>query len=252
MCRANAIGFHFDRGICARDPAGIGWVKVPRESTMLSLDAALVGRLRAGDESAFARLVDDHSSALMRLARTFVSSEAVAEEVVQETWLAVLTGIARFEERSSLKTWLFTILMNRAKSRAAHERRSVPFSVLETDEDKDEPSLPPERFLPADHLRWPHHWATPPQSWAMGPEGAALDRETLAEFKRALDTLLPVQRRVVVLRDVHGWSPGEVCEVLELSDANQRVLLHRGRSRLRAILECYFADRVKGRKRDCM
>ena len=215
---------------------------MPVTPATLSLDAELVDRLRAGDESAFAWLVDSYSSTLMRLARSFVASDAVAEEVVQETWLAVITGIGRFEARSSLKTWLFTILVNRARSRASRESRTIPFSALDIHEGDDEPSVPPERFLPADHPQWPHHWATPPQPWGRGPEGSALDREALAVFKRALDALPPAQRLVVALRDVHGFSAAEACAVLDLTDANQRVLLHRGRSQLRAVLECYFAD----------
>jgi len=216
---------------------------VPVDTATKSADAELIDRLRAGDESAFAWLVDTYSGPLMRLARTYVASAAVAEEVVQETWLAVLTGIARFESRSSFKTWLFSILINRAKSRALREIRSIPFSALENSERDDEPAVDPSRFLPADHPQWPHHWAVPPQAWSLGPEGAVLDQETLAVLKRGLEGLSSGQRVVVALRDVHGFSPAEVCAALGLTDANQRVLLHRGRSRLRAVLESYFADR---------
>jgi RNA polymerase sigma-70 factor, ECF subfamily len=213
---------------------------VPVDSATKTLDAALVDRLRAGDESAFAWLVDRYSAPLMRLARAFVPSSAFAEDVVQETWLAVITGIARFEARSSLKTWLFTILVNRAKSRASREGRTIPFSALEYG--AREPAVEPSRFLPPDHPQWPHHWGVPPQPWSLGPEGAALDRETITVLRQGLDRLSPAQRIVVVLRDVQGWPAAEVCTLLEISEANQRVLLHRGRSRLRAILESYFAD----------
>jgi RNA polymerase sigma-70 factor (ECF subfamily) len=204
-------------------------------------DAELIDRLRHGDESAFAWLIDTYSAPLLRLAVTFVQDAAVAEEVVQETWLAVVTGIGRFEARSSVKTWLFKILTNQAKTRALRERRTIPFSAFDVDEG-DEPAVDAARFLPANHPQWPHHWATPPQPWSIGPEGTALDREAMAVVRRALKDLPRAQRVVVAMRDVHGWPSADVCAALELSEANQRVLLHRGRSRLRAVLERYFTD----------
>lgn len=204
-------------------------------------DAELIDRLRHGDEAAFAWLIDTYSAPLLRLAVTFVQDRAVAEEVVQETWLAVVRGIGRFEARSSVKTWLFTILTNQAKTRAMRERRTIPFSALEVDEG-DEPAVDASRFLPASHPQWPHHWATAPQPWPMGPEGTALDREAMGVVRRALEDLPRAQRVVVALRDVHGWPSADVCAALDLTEANQRVLLHRGRSRLRAVLERYFAD----------
>ena len=204
-------------------------------------DAELVERLRNGDEATFVGLIDAYSAPLLRLALTFVQNLAVAEEVVQETWMAVVTGIGRFEGRSSVKTWLFKILTNKAKTRALRERRTIPFSDFDLD-DGDEPAVDADRFLPASHPQWPGHWATAPQPWSMGPEGTALDRETLAVLKRALEDLPRSQRVVVALRDVHGWSGPDVCAALDLTEANQRVLLHRGRSRLRGVLERYFAD----------
>jgi RNA polymerase sigma-70 factor, ECF subfamily len=213
-------------------------------------DAALVDRLRNGDESAFAWMVDTYSAPLMRLAEVFVPSVAVAEEVVQETWLAVLTGIGRFEGRSSVKTWLFTILTNRAKTRALRERRSISFSAFEVGDEGNEPVVDPGRFLPATHPDWPGHWASPPQPWSAGPEGTALDRETMAVLRRGLEDLPRAQRVVVALRDVHGWPSLDVCAALGISEANQRVLLHRGRSRLRGVLETYFADGGPDRVRD--
>jgi RNA polymerase sigma-70 factor (ECF subfamily) len=205
-------------------------------------DAELIDRLRNGDEAAFAWLIDTYSAPLLRLAVTFVQDATVAEEVVQETWLAVVTGIGRFEGRSSVKTWLFRILTNQAKTRALRERRTIPFSAFEGHDVGDEPAVDAARFLPANHPQWPNHWATPPQPWSMGPEGTALDHETLAVLRRALEDLPRSQRVVVALRDVHGWAAAEVCAALDLSEANQRVLLHRGRSRLRAVLERYFTD----------
>jgi RNA polymerase sigma-70 factor (ECF subfamily) len=205
-------------------------------------DAGLIDRLRRGDEPTFARLIDTYSAPLLRLAVTFVQDVAVAEEVVQETWMAVVTGIGRFEGRSSVKTWLFKILTNKAKTRALRERRTIPFSAFDIRDQEDEPAVDAARFLPASHPQWPNHWASPPQPWSMGPEGTALDRETLAVLRRALEDLPRTQRVVVALRDVHGWPAADVCAALELTEANQRVLLHRGRSRLRAVLEGYFTD----------
>ena len=209
--------------------------------TKVATEAELIDRLRSGDEGAFTWLVDTYSPSLKRLALGFVAGEAVAEEVVQETWLAVLTGINRFEGRSSLKTWLFKILTNRAKTRGAREGRTVVFSDLESEE-RDEPAVSPERFLPADHPSFPGHWATPLHSWSAVGEQAILRRETMEVVRRGLDSLPPSQRFVVTLRDVQGLSANEVCSALSLSEANQRVLLHRGRSRLRAILEKYFEE----------
>ena len=210
-------------------------------TAVFDAEAALIERLRSGDEAAFALLLDKYSASLLRLAQAFVRSRAVAEEVVQETWMAVITGIARFERRSSLKTWLFMILTNRAKTRARRERRGIPFSSLAILDDDDEPAVDPGRFLPANHERWPGGWVVHPQAWPVGPELMALHRETMAVVGRALKGLPRAQRIVVGLRDVDGWSADEVCAALDLSQANQRVLLHRGRSRVRAALDTYFA-----------
>lgn len=209
--------------------------------TKLATEAELIDRLRSGDEGAFTWLVDTYSSSLKRLAMGFVAGEAVAEEVVQETWLAVLTGISRFEGRSSLKTWLFRILVNRAKTRGAREGRTISFTELDSAE-RYEPAVSPERFLPADHPLYPGHWASPPRSWSAVAEQAVLRRETMEVLRRGLERLPPSQRAVVTLRDVQGLPADEVCAALSLTEANQRVLLHRGRSRLRAVLEKYFAE----------
>lgn len=204
-------------------------------------EADLIDRLRGGDEAAFIWLVDTYSAPLKRLALDFVSVEAVAEEVVQETWLAVLTGITRFEGRSSLKTWLFKVLTNRAKTRGARERRTVGFADP-GDDDGNEPAVQPGRFLPADHPSYPHHWANPLPSWSALAEQVIVRNETMEVLRRGLESLPHAQRVVVTLRDVHGWPAQEVCAALELSEANQRVLLHRGRSKLRSVLEAYFAE----------
>jgi RNA polymerase sigma-70 factor (ECF subfamily) len=193
----------------------------------------LCAALRGGDERAFAELVGLYHAPLRRLALAYVRNEAVADEVVQETWLGVIRGLDRFEERSSLKTWIFRILVNTAKSRAEREARTLPLSSLQD----DDPAVDPSRFFDVRHSSRPGHWATPPSSWDELPEEYVTGRETLDTLKRAIEALPSMQRQVIVLRDIEGWCPDEVCDLLELSDANQRVLLHRARSKVRQALE---------------
>ena len=205
-------------------------------------DLDLIERLRARDEDAFMSLVDHLQPMMLRVARMYVSSQAVAEEVVQEAWLGVLQGIDRFEGRSSLRTWILRIVSNRAKTPAIRERRAVPFSSLNGRDEQDrEPAVEPERFLPAGE-RWAGHWSSPPRSWQDIPEELLLSRETRAEVERAVEGLPPTQRAVIVLRDVEGLTAAEACELLGLTDGNQRVLLHRARSRVRRVLERYLDD----------
>jgi RNA polymerase sigma-70 factor (ECF subfamily) len=199
----------------------------------------LLMRLRTGDEQAFTELVDRLSPALLRVALMHVPSRAVAEEVVQETWLAVLAGIDRFEGRSSIKTWIFRILMNRAKTRGERERRTIPFAALGSG--TADGDIEPERVLPADEDRWPHHWATPPRRWQESPERSAESRETIGLVAQAIAALPERQRLVISMRDIEGLSADEVCNVLEISETNQRVLLHRARSGVRAALEEHLA-----------
>jgi RNA polymerase sigma-70 factor (ECF subfamily) len=203
-------------------------------------EGALVAALQRGDEAAFLELVDRHHALMVRVAQGYVRSRAVAEEVAQEAWLGVLHGILRFESRSTLKTWIFRIVVNRAKTRAERERRTVPFSALEGGD--DESAVSPSRFLDAAHPRWPGHWAQAPQRWDELPEECLLSRETLALARSTIDALPLRQREVILLRDVDGWSPEEVCDALELSEGNQRVLLHRARTRVRAALEEHLAE----------
>jgi RNA polymerase sigma-70 factor (ECF subfamily) len=203
-------------------------------------DERLVAGLRAGDESVFSELIGTYGESMQRIATGVVSSSAVAEEVVQETWLAVFTGVHRFEGRSSLRTWIFRILMNTANTQRTRDARTVPFSDLGRELSGDEPAVDPERFLPVDHQKWPGHWASPPQPWQSDPESRVLASETLQVIRRVLDTLPAGQRTVVTLRDVQGWTPEEVSQALGVSRGNQRVLLHRGRSRLRAALEAWM------------
>jgi RNA polymerase sigma-70 factor, ECF subfamily len=203
-------------------------------------DEQLVARLKGGDESAFAELISAYSPALLRVAQARVRTRAVAEEVVQETWLAVLHGLDRFEGRSSLKTWIFRILTNIAITRGTRESRCIPFSSLaaiESDEPDD--AVDASRFLPADHDRWPHHWALGPTRWE-SPEEGLLTGETRDCILRAVESLPPAQRTVITLRDIEGWPSEEVCDALGVSEGNQRVLLHRARSKVRSAVEAYF------------
>ena len=197
-------------------------------------EAQLVAALRAGDEAAFRSLIEMYHAMLVRVARMYVSTDAAAEDVAAETWLAVLEGIDRFEGRSSLKTWIFRILTNRAKTRGIREGRSLPFSSLEP----DEPSVDADRFHGGDH-NWPGHWAAPPVGF---PEERLLAAETRGVIERAIEALPPTQRAVISLRDVEGWSAEDVCNALTLSETNQRVLLHRARSAVRAALEWYLEE----------
>jgi RNA polymerase sigma-70 factor (ECF subfamily) len=208
-------------------------------------DHELVQRLRAGDENAFAELIDRYGPTMIRVAQMYVRDKATAEEVVQETWLAVLNGIDRFEERSSLKTWLFRILTNRAKTRGERDGRVLPFSSLAgAQAEDDDPSVNPDRFLGPDAAT-PGAWAAPPRAW---PQDVVLGRETLGVIEMAIEQLPEAQREVIRLRDVEGWSPMEVSETLEITDGNQRVLLHRARSKVRAAVEAYLDPKI-GEKR---
>ena len=207
-------------------------------------DARLVAALRRGDEEAFAWLVRRHHAALLRYAGVFVRDRAVAEEVVQETWLGVIRGIDSFEMRSSLRTWIFNILANRARTRGEREARSVPFSALLARElEADEPAVDPERFRPPGAAQWPGNWAVPPQPWN-APEARLLSAETRQVIVDAVAALPPVQREVITLRDVVGMDAREVCGLMELGEGNQRVLLHRARSKVRRALEAHLAPEV--------
>ena len=202
-------------------------------------DAELLVGLRAGDEAAFVTLVERYHRPLLRLARLRVGNDAAAEDIVQETWLAVLAGIARFEGRASFRTWLFRIADNRAITRGRQDSRTVPLGRLFSDAADDESgrrTVDPDRFLPAGQP-WAGHWAIAPASWAPDAEERLVAAETLAVIRSAISALSPAQQVVVTLRDVEGWSSEEVCAALEISAGNQRVLLHRARARLRATLD---------------
>jgi RNA polymerase sigma-70 factor (ECF subfamily) len=206
----------------------------------LSDDASVIVALRAGHEATFVALVEQWSAAMLRVAMLHVSNRAIAEEVVQDAWMGVVTGIGRFEARSSLRTWIFRIVTNRAMTRGQRERRSVPLSALEEEGDSTV-TVDSDRFLEATH-RWGHHWARPPREWA--PEDRLLSKEAQEVIRRAIDELPPRQRAVITLRDEQGVPPSDVCVVLDLSEANQRVLLHRARAAVRARLEGYLDQRL--------
>lgn len=195
-------------------------------------DAVVIERLLAGDESTFRQLVAAHHAALVRVAQYYVIA-AVAEEVVQDTWLALLTGLEGFEQRSSLKTWLFRVLVNRAKTRGVRDQRMIPLSIV----GEEQPAVDPTRFLPNGHWR-----QLPTSLDAQTPETLLENAELRVALDAAIDALPPSQRAVITLRDVQGLQSDEVCQLLQLSEANQRVLLHRGRAKLRTILEDYLQD----------
>jgi RNA polymerase sigma-70 factor (ECF subfamily) len=203
-------------------------------------DLALVEALRAGDETAFMMLVERYQPAMLRIARMYVSTRAVAEDVVQDAWVGVLKGLDRFEGRSSLRTWIFRILVNTAKTRGQREARSVPFSSVWAADPEVEPSVEPDRFLSLGHPGPPGRWAEPPAGWASTPEERLLSKETLAEVSRAIDALPPNQREVITMRDVLGWTSADVRNALDISETNQRVLLHRARAKVRRALEGYL------------
>lgn len=216
----------------------------PRESELREAasasEASLVQALLRGDQAAFSDLVRKHHPAMLRLASAYVPTRAVAEEVVQDAWIGVLRGLDGFEARSSLKTWIFRIVVNRAKTRGQQERSSVPFSSVEGT-DVDAPTVDPDRFFPlGDESEG--GWASAPASWESIPEERLLSGETLARVRESIERLSPNQRRVITLRDVEGWTPAEVRAVLEIGEVNQRVLLHRARAKVRGDLERYFDE----------
>jgi len=201
-------------------------------------DSQLVAALRAGDEEAFVQVVREWHPSMLRVAQIFVPSRAIAEDVVQETWLRVLGALDRFEGRSSLKTWVFRILVNTAKTRAQREGRVLPFSALNNPGRIPEAAVDPDRFRPEDDERYPGHWSSPPREL---PEERLLAAETRQLIAGAIDSLPATQAAVIRLRDVDGWSSEEVRNALDITEVNQRVLLHRARAKVRQALEDYLA-----------
>jgi len=210
----------------------------------------MIERLRARDEAAFTELVERYYGYLLPLADFFVSNRAVAEEVVQEAWLAVLNGIDRFEQRSSFKTWISRIVMNLAKTRGVRESRMVPFAdFAEKETESPEAVVDPLRFRAAND-DYPDHWSVSPRPWNVDPEKQLLTGEIRVVLDGAIESLPDAQRLVLTMRDVNGWTAEEVCNVLAISETNQRVLLHRARSKVRGILETHFSTSDPQRKRD--
>ena len=203
-------------------------------------DAEWVAALQNGDEGAFAALVETYHTQMIRVATAFVNNPAVAEEVVQETWIGLLRGLGRFEGRSSLKTWMFSILLNKAKSTARREVRHRHATIYE-EGSSTASSVPHSRFHPAGHPE-AGHWTIKPQDWSNLPEERMLSQKTLAYLQAAIQELPANQREVLVLRDIEGWESADVCNVLNISETNQRVLLHRARSKVRAMLEDYLSE----------
>jgi RNA polymerase sigma-70 factor (ECF subfamily) len=200
----------------------------------------LIARLRQGDEAAFLGLLRDHGGTFRRIARLY-ASDAVAEEVVQETWIAVIQGLDRFEGRSSLRTWMVTILVNIARNRGEREKRQIPFSAFDDSAAGPEPAVDTDRFQ-GPTGRFPGGWISFPERWDEQPEALYLSAEGVEAARRAIAALPPAQREVVTLRDVEGWPSDEVSAALGITPGNERVLLHRGRSRVRAMLESAMAD----------
>jgi RNA polymerase sigma-70 factor, ECF subfamily len=198
-----------------------------------------VHALRRGDEAAFAELVDTYGGSMMRVARMYGLSHAVAEEIVQETWLKILGAIDSFEGRSSLRTWIFVILGNCARRRAERERRFVSFTALE---DTREAAVDSDRFFPAQHPRWGGMWTTLVDGWEHVPHDVLASTEARDKITEAVRALPANYATVFTLRDIEGWDGSEVCALLGISAENQRVLLHRARARIRAALEEYFED----------
>jgi RNA polymerase sigma-70 factor, ECF subfamily len=223
-------------------------IPVPQVPTVVNLtdfvasddDPQLIELLRNGDEAAFVSLIDRYSDIMVRLAMIYVTAWPVAEEVVQETWMSVFEHLDHFEGKSSLKTWMFRILTNCAKTWAQREGRSIPFSSRSgMSTDHTEPAVESDRFLPADH-HWAGHWVSVKREEM--PEERLLSQETRMCIERAIEALPPNQRKIIILRDIEGWTSDEICSTLGISEGNQRVLLHRARLKVRSALEKYFQE----------
>ena len=214
------------------------------ENCATSMDHAfLVKALRSGDEAAFVSLLDHYYSSMLRLALIYVPNPAVAEEVVQETWMHIVQSLHRFQEHSSLKTWIFSILINVAQKRGQREGRYIPFSSLPGfDAEDSESAVDTEQFLSANHPQWPGSWVSLPRNWENIPEDRLLAQETRMYVRKAIEALPQRQREVIVLCDIEGWTADEVCHLLGVTKTYQRVLLCRARSQVRRVLDQYFNE----------
>jgi RNA polymerase sigma-70 factor, ECF subfamily len=213
--------------------------KTPAIPTAFSTEnAMLVARLREGDEGAFDELVNRHHSALIRMAMGYVADREVAEEVVQDTWMAVIESLDRFEGRSSLRTWIFGIMIHKAKDRGVREKRHTTFSAFETFDDDDEEIVDPSRFHQSGD--WAGHWALPPQPWDhQTPEKLLANQQAVNAMQRAIEALPTTLKEVLILRDVEGVDAKEVCDILKIKETNLYVRLHRARERVRQAVERY-------------
>lgn len=233
--------FPVERGPVGRGSGTVSSTRLSSRPNVLVHDWECVAAMRRGDDEVFAQVVDRYHGQLIRLAASYVRDRAVVEEVVQDTWMAVICGIDRFEGRSSFKTWLFRIMTNIAKKRGARERRSVPLSALGVPSDDEGAAPDIDCFLP-DGRVWAGHWAASPASWGAQPIERLLANESRDVIENAIERLPALQRRVITLRDVEGWSPQDVCDVLGISDGNHRIVLHRARTKVRAALDAYFTS----------
>lgn len=215
-----------------------------KPSSRTRVEDQLIARLKQGDEGAFVELVNQHHSMLIRMAMGYVADREVAEEVVQDTWMAVIEGLNRFGGRSSLRTWTCGILIHKAKDRGVRERRHTTFSKLESYDDETEEAVDPSRFQQSGE--WAGHWAIPPQPWNdQTPEKLLASRQAVHAMQRAIETLPPTLKEVLTLRDVEGVDAKEVCKLLKITETNLYVRLHRARERVRAAVEAYLEGRKK-------
>lgn len=202
----------------------------------------LLARLKRGDEGAFDELVNQHHSALIRMAMGYVADREVAEEVVQDTWMAVIESLSRFEGRSSLRTWICGILIHKAKDRGVREKRHTTFSAFEFCDDDNDEAVDPSRFRQTGE--WAGHWAFPPQPWDdQTPETLLASKQAVDCMQRAIEALPATLKEVLILRDVEGVEAKEVCEMLNITETNLYVRLHRARERVRAAVETYLEGR---------
>lgn len=219
-----------------RTPSLNRMVPAPQPSGLAKGEAALLARLRRGDEGAFDELVNRHHGALIRMAMSHVADREVAEEVVQDTWMAVIESLDRFEGRSSLRTWIFGILIHKAKDRGVREKRHTTFSAFESYDDDNEEAVDPSRFQQSGE--WAGHWAFPPQPWDdQTPEKLLANQQAVHAMQQAIEALPTTLKEVLILRDVEGVEAKEVCELLKITETNLYVRLHRARERVRVAVE---------------
>lgn len=234
----NVLAYTQTESLRARPSTDASAAPIDHESPATA-EALLLARLRAGEEGAFDELVTRHHGALVRMAMGYVSDREVAEEVVQDTWMAVIEGLKRFEGRSSLRTWVFGILIHKAKDRGVREKRHMTFSAFEPGDDEQEDVVDPSRFHQSGE--WAGHWASPPKPWdAHTPETLLASHQAVTAMNKAIEALPPTLKDVLVMRDMEGMDSQEVCALLKITETNLYVRLHRARERVRQAVECYL------------